>query len=104
MLDEAFMALIIPPAIEQKIGAPDHGSVSKKDVEECFANHCGGYCDDKRPQHLDADGKPSMWFVAATNHGRILKIMFVRQGADMYLKSAYPATQQVQDIFSRHAK
>lgn len=95
------MALIIPPGIAAKIAADDHGNVTEKEVYECFANHCGGYCYDTRPQHLDGNGNPSPWFVAATNHGRLLKVMFVREGADIYLKSAYPATAHVQQIFTK---
>ena len=98
------MALIIPPEIAAKIAAGDHGAVSEKEVRECFANHCGGYCYDKRPQHLDGKGNPSPWFVAETNRGRTLKIMFVREGADTFLKSAYPATVAVQQLFKRHVK
>ena len=99
------MAIIISPAIAAKIAADDHGNVSEKEVLECFANHCGSYCYDRRPQHLDAQGTPAVWFVAETNRrGRILKIMFVREGQDMYLKSAYPATPYVQAIFQKHAK
>lgn len=99
------MALIIPPGIAAKISADDHGNVTEKEVNECFANHCGGYCYDTRQQHLDGNGNPTPWFVAETNRGgRILKIMFVREGTDIYLKSAYPATSNVQQIFKKHAK
>lgn len=98
------MALIIPPQILAKIGGDDHGNVTQKEVEECFANHCGGYCLDRRPQHLDSNGNPSPWFVAETNHRRILKITFVREHGNIYLKSAYPATDEVQRIFDKYAK
>ena len=69
-----------------------------------FANHLGGYCFDNRPQHLDSNGNPAIWFVSCTNHGRMLKIMFVRDGADYYLKSAYPSTPKVQQIFNKYNK
>lgn len=98
------MALIIPSGIAAKIAADDHGNVSEKEVRECFANHGGGYCYDKRPQHLDGNGNPSHWFAGETNKCRVLKVMFVREGEDIYLKSAYPATTQVQQIFTRHAR
>ena len=98
------MALIISPAIEAKIGADDHDNITVKEVEECFANHCGGYCMDPRPQHLDSNGNPTPWFVAETNHRRVLKVMFVREHGDIYLKSAYPATQAVQGMFARKAR
>lgn len=97
------MGLIISPAILKKIGSVDHGEITEKEVLECFLNHCGGYCYDKRPEHLDSKGNPTPWFVAETNHGRCLKIMFVREDGNIYLKSAYPATQQVQAIFKKYA-
>ena len=97
------MAIIISPDIETKIGSDDHGNVTSKEVFECFENHDGTYCDDKRPQHLDSNGNPSKWFVSETNHQRLLKIMFVREHGNIYLKSAYPATPDVQRIFKKYA-
>jgi hypothetical protein len=99
------MPLIISDDIAAKIGRDDHGNVTVKEVYECFANHCGRYCLEQNPNHFIENGVPTPWFVAETNKkGRILKIMFVRDGADNYLKSAYPATERVQEIFKRHAK
>jgi hypothetical protein len=97
------VAIIISEDIEKKIGADDHGNVTVKEVHECFANHCGSYAYDNRPQH-QTEGKPTPWFVADTNHGRTLKIMFVRRDSDIYLKSAYPATEDVQRIYAKYAK
>ena len=98
------MALIVPPSIVAKIATKDHGCITENEVAECFDNHCGRYCLDHRPQHADSNGNPSVWFVASTNHGRCLKIMFVRDGTDIFLASAYPATPEVQRIFSKFAK
>lgn len=98
------MALIISKSVAEKIANDDHGNITEKDVRECFENHCGRYAYDKRPQHLDRHGNPSPWFVAETNHRRKLKIMFVREGSDVELKSAYPATSQVEDLYRRIAK
>lgn len=98
------MPLVISPAIRKKIGRDDHGGITEKDVRECFTNHCRGYCYDRRPQHLDREGKPSMWFVAETNARRVLKIMFVRENESIVLKSAYPATETVQRLFDKHCK
>ena len=95
------MALIISPEIEAKIGSADHGQITRKEVEECFDNHCGRYALDHRPQHLDSQGNPCPWFVAETNRRRRLKIMFVQENGNIYLKSAYPATQSVVDLFIR---
>lgn len=95
------MSLIITPSIEAKIGRDDHGQVTVKEVLECFENHCGGYCIDAREQHRTHP--PTLWFVAETHHRRRLKIIFVRDGDNLYLKSAYPANDEVARIFSKYA-
>ena len=97
------MAIIISGDIEKKIGADDHGNVTVKEVHECFSNHCGPYANDNRPEH-QVDGMPTSWLVAKTNHGRTLKIMFVQRDGDVYLKSAYPATPEVQRIYAKYAR
>ena len=98
------MAIIIPPGIARKISQPDHGEITEKDVYECFENHDGRVCWDSRPQHLDRQGLPSPWFVSETNKRRLLKIMFIRENEDVHLKSAYPATQQVHELYERFGK
>lgn len=97
------MALIIPKAIEDKIAGDDHGNVTVKEVNECFENHCGGYALDTRSQHRDSNSQPAVWFVGETNRGRALKIMFVREHGNIYLKSAYPATEEVQRIYKKYS-
>lgn len=98
------MPLIIPPHILAKIAQDDHGNVTEKEVNECFSNHCGRYCYEQHPEHVDRQGRPSPWFVAETNQRRLLKIMFVREADNIELKSAYPATSRVADIFRKFAK
>lgn len=96
--------IIISEEIELKIASDNHGNVTRKEVLECFENHCGKYCYDKREEHLDSDGKPSPWFVSETNKRRSLKIMFVMQDGKIYLKSAYPSTEEVRRIYKKYAK
>lgn len=98
------MEVIISPDIEAKIGQDNHGCITRKEVMECFENHCGLYCYDNRREHLDGNGNPSPWFVAETNHKRALKIMFVLENGNVFLKSAYPATENVTRIYQKHAK
>jgi hypothetical protein len=95
---------IISAEIEEKISRDDHGNISVKEVNECFSNHNGRYCTEHRAEHLPESGAPSLWFVAATNHGRELKVMFVFEDGKIFLKSAYPATTKVKEIFARHAR
>jgi outer membrane lipoprotein-sorting protein len=99
-----FVAIIIPPAILTKIGTDSHGNVTQKEVEECFSNFAGKYAIDRRPEHQSHNGSTTYWFVAETNHLRRLKIMFVRDGQDIYLKSAYPATDKVAELFRKITK
>lgn len=96
--------MIIPPAILAKIGQADHGSVTAAEVEQCFLNHCGKYCTEHRPERQASSGAPTYWFVGETNHRRRLKVMFVLENGNNYLKSAYPATASVEMKYQRFAK
>ena len=98
------MPLIISKSVREKIAHDNHGNVTEKEVSECFSNHCGRYCYEQHPEHRDRQGNPTPWFVAETNQRRLLKIMFVREGSDVELRSAYPANQRVVDIFHKFAK
>lgn len=96
--------VIISEEIKSKIASDDHGNITRKEILECFENHCGKYCQDTRKQHLDSSGNPSLWFVSETNKGRSLKIMLVMQDGRIYLKSAYPSTENVRRIYDKYAK
>ena len=67
--------LIISPTIKDKIGRPDHGSVTEREVWECFLNRPDGVCKDNREEHRT--DPPTVWFVAPTHIGRLLKIVYV---------------------------
>lgn len=95
------MALIIAPVIAAKIERPDHGSLTRKEIEQCFENHCGGYCTDSREEHRT--DPPTLWFVGETNQRRRLKIVFIQVGSDIVLKSAYPASPEVERIFNKYS-
>lgn len=96
------MGLIISERIMAKIAEDDHGNISPKEVQECFDNHCGGFCTDDRESHKT--NPPTLWFVSETNQRRKLKITYVRDGSDVFLKSAYLATAQVTHIYERYCK
>lgn len=95
------MTVIIVPAIAAKIEQSDHGSLTRKEIEQCFENHCGGYCTDNREEHRT--DPPTLWFVGETNQRRRLKIVFIQRGNDIVLKSAYPATQEIERIFHKYS-
>jgi len=93
------MALVISEEILDKL-TKKH-KVNRSEVEQCFANREGGLLTDNREQHKT--NPPTQWFVAPTNKNRLLKIMFVRDGSDVYLKSAYDATEEICRIYDKHA-
>lgn len=74
--------------------------ICKREIEQCFENKCGIFLQDSREEHLT--DPPTLWFVAPTNSGRILKLMLVYRDGSVYLKSAYDATPEIQAIYERH--
>lgn len=92
--------LIVSEAIRNKL---EHKhAVMLRDVEQCFDNKCGGYLQDTREDHRT--DPPTLWFVAPTNAGRMLKLMLVYRDGSVYLKSAYDATPEIQVLYERFAK
>jgi hypothetical protein len=96
--------IIISPKILAKIGGGDHGAVTEREVRECFMVWDGRYCEDPREQHQTQSGLPTRWFVCESHVGRSLKIMYVEDDENVYLKTAYVATEDVQRIFAKHVQ
>lgn len=97
------MPVVIHPRIEAKIGGDDHGNVTATEVHQCFENHFDGYCMDSREKSKAHDSSlQTQWFVGETNRRRRLKIVFVRDGADVHLKSAYLATPEIERIYKKY--
>lgn len=92
--------LIISEAIQKKLS--DKHNVSRRDVEQCFKNKCGLFLLDDREDHKT--NPPTLWFVAPTNCGRMLKIILVYRDGSVYVKSAYDATQDIQNLYDKFAK
>jgi hypothetical protein len=77
-------------------------NITPLEVEQCFMNVEHGYCEDTRAQHLT--NPLTKWFVADTDRGRTLKIMFVPGPDGVDLKSAYEATEEICRIYKKYAK
>ncbi|MFM9913105.1 MAG: hypothetical protein ACKVN9_06205 [Methylophilaceae bacterium] len=92
------MAIIISEKILKKITDEKH-SVSRREVEQCFENIDGSFLTDTREDHVT--NPVTLWFVAPTNKNRLLKIMFVFDNGDFYLKSAYDATDEIVRIYNK---
>ena len=94
------MSLIISPKIAAKLSSKDR-PVSRHEVVEAFANRSGAYLTDDREAH--ASDPVTLWFVAETDSGRRLKVMFIARDGNIYLRSAYDATAEVARIYEKYA-
>lgn len=63
-----------------------HG-VTRKEVEECFQNRTGHLLMETREQHKS--DPPTLWFIAHTNKGRLLKVCLVLKGGQPHIRTAY---------------
>lgn len=93
------MAIYFSKRVGAKLARDDH-NVTLKEIEECFHNCCPPiFLYDTRAEHKS--DPPTQWFVAPTNHNRLLKVMFCRVGTDFEIKSAYEANERVIDLYRR---
>lgn len=94
------MSVVISPRIKAKLS--EKHQVSEDEVREAFDNICGNFLIDSREDHQT--DPVTLWFVAETRKGRLLKVMFVYRDGNSVVKSAYDASDVVQGIYDRHAK
>jgi len=93
------MPIIISDAVLLKLSTKH--TVTENEVRQCFENREGGLLIDNRENHKT--DPPTMWFVAPTNRNRFLKIIFVVDGLDIYIKSAYEASDEIKRIYKKFA-
>lgn len=95
--------IVISEAVAEKL-ATKH-KVSKKEILQCFANRQGGFLEDSREEHRT--NPPTQWFVAETNGGRLLKVIFVvedgKNDPEVHIKSAYEPSAEVVRIYEKFA-
>jgi hypothetical protein len=90
--------LVISPEILKKL-ADKHG-VCRREIEQCFENRYGNYLEDTREEHKTDPA--TKWFVSPTNRNRMLKIAFVFNHGNIYIKSAYDAKPAYIELYERH--
>ena len=93
------MTLKYSSAVKQKL-AEKHG-VSLEEVQQCFANREGGLLEDIREDHKT--DPPSQWFIAETDYGRRLKVVFILKNGEILLKTAYGPNQKEDTIYRKYA-
>jgi hypothetical protein len=79
-------AIIISPAVREKIETKHQ--VSEKEVCQCFENLYTPCVEDIRAEHKTDPA--SLCFIAETDRGRLLKVVFVNRDGNIHLKTAFP--------------
>ena len=92
--------LRISDAVLEKL-ANKH-SVSRREVEQCFENKCGLFLVDDREDHRS--DPPTLWFVAPTHKGRLLKVIFIFRDGQVHLRSAYNADESARSLYDSKAR
>lgn len=87
--------LVISQNIQKKLNEK-HG-VSVNQVYQCFENREEGLLEDEREEHRT--DPPTKWFISRTNHGKLLKIVFVAREGKIFLKTAYPPNDDEISIY-----
>lgn len=92
------MKIQFSPAVKEKLLVKHN--VVEKEVFECFVNREGNYLKDTREQHQTTP--PTLWFIAETNRGRLLKICFIppHNGFPAQLKSAFEPNEVERRIYA----
>lgn len=91
---------VISPTIDKKLDVKH--DVDIKEIDECFDNKCGINLIDDREEHRT--DPPTLWFVAETNSGRLLKIIYVYRDRKYYIKSAYEPNAKEIRIYEDEGK
>lgn len=90
--------LIISPAVRSKLSR--RHQVSDSEIEEAFTNRQGGFLEDQRADN--ATIPPTLWFIAQTHHGRLLKVVFIIDGQNIIIKTAYEPNPEEIRIYRKY--
>lgn len=95
------MNLNISPKVLRKLA--ERHQVVPHEIEECFCNRERGFLIDTREDHKT--DPQTMWFIAETNFGRLLKVVFIiLEDTSVTIKSAFAPNDKEIEIYNRHAK
>lgn len=92
------MGLVVSAKVREKL-ARKTPPVSEDEILQCFANRHGQPLTDTREQHLT--DPLTRWFIAETDYGRKLKVVYIPIDGDIVIKTAYDPNDVEQCIFDR---
>jgi len=100
-LVERVVALVlrISQSVAEKL-AKKH-NVTEEEILECFANRTAGFLLDNRDEHKTDPA--TRWFVAQTNRGRCLKVVFIPLDQEIRIRTAYEANSEELRIYNKFA-
>lgn len=79
----------------------DKHQVEKREILESFANRDGAFLEDNREDHKS--DPPTQWFVAETDYGRKLKVVFIAENGEIIIRTAYAANTTELAIYKKYA-
>lgn len=91
--------LIISQKIQTKLDGKTP-PVERREVIQCFQNRSGKLLFDTRPDHIS--NPLTLWFVAPTNAGRMLKVAYIPKDGQYYLRSAYDPNSTETAIYKKY--
>ncbi len=89
--------LEISADVEKKL-QEKHG-ICIREVEQCFENKAFSSLVDTREEHRT--NPPTQWFLARSNQGRLLKVVYIQIGAKVHLKTSYDANTTEISIYTK---
>ena len=92
------MGINVSTRIGEKL-AREH-NVKIEEVVQCFANREGKFLRDQRAGHQT--NPPTQWFIAETDYGRNLKVVFMRRSGDVEIKSAFEPNKDELRIYGKY--
>lgn len=92
--------LVVSQRIDDKLGTKHSATV--EEIDQCFDNKCGVNLIDDREEHKS--DPPSLWFIAETNKGRVLKVVYVYRDGKYFIKTAYEPNATEVEIYESEGK
>ena len=84
-----YMSIVISQKICAKLAVKHN--VTPEEVEQCFTNRNGKIIRDRREEH--AANAPTLWFIAETHYGRKLKVVFINEKGNNYVRTAFEPSE-----------
>lgn len=91
--------LRVSAEVLEKLTKKHHVTVTE--VEHAFSNRSKGLLFDTREEHKT--DPPTLWFIACTNKGRLLKVVYIQIGSEVHLKSAFEPNADEIRIYDKYA-